>query len=93
MENETTSAQSGAPTDGELLSELLDYLGTFSGTLDLLVEHLRDGAKTVTMDDGEQTDVAPVDALDNATNALVAKCMEVGSKRILRDQSPEGDAS
>ncbi len=71
--------------DTQLLSELLDYLGTFSGTLDLLVEHLRGGAQTVTMDDGEATDVAPLDALDNATSALVAKCMEFGSKRVLRD--------
>ena len=85
MENEATGAQGGAPTDGELLNELLEYLGTFSGTLDLLVEHFREFAPFVTLDDGEQTDVAPVDALDNAANSLVSKCMEVGSKRVLRD--------
>lgn len=73
------------PGDAEMLGELLEYLDVLSGNLDLLHEHLADGAQVVTLDDGEETTLAPLDALNNAGLDLTRKVMQLRAQRALRD--------
>ncbi|BCM91833.1 hypothetical protein IAD21_03710 [Abditibacteriota bacterium] len=84
MNNESIANQLASPTDGELLHELMSYLTSFAGTLGLITDNMREFAPFVVLEDGTQTDLAPVDALDNATKGLAAKCMDIGTRRAMR---------
>lgn len=82
---ERMSEEKSEASDRELLDGLLDYMDVLTGTLDLLLEHLSEGALVVTLDDGTTTDVPPLDALSNAINDLTGKAMQVRAQRAMRD--------
>ena len=82
---ERISQEKSGASNRELLDGLLDYVDVLTGTLDLLPEHLTEGAQTVTLDDGTKTDVAPLNALSNAINDLTSKAIQVRAQRAIRD--------
>lgn len=80
----TTSPNSkaNAADDTQLLNEMLEYVDTAIGSLDMVHEALTERHEVV-----PEIGVSPVEALDNAINNLTNKTLEIRAKRFLTQQS------
>ncbi len=73
--------------DSQLLDEMLEYVDTAIGSLDMVHEALEEGKEII-----PEIDVTPTDALDNAINNLTNKALEIKAKRFLANDSGENSA-
>jgi hypothetical protein len=86
--NKPTKPQQSA-SDSELLDEVLEFMDTAIGSLDMVQEALEEGQETI-----PEIGVTPLEALDNAINNMTSKTMKIRAKRVLASegQPPEPDS-